>query len=310
MSSSSPAAPPLCDNAAALLRALPAPDAARLARARALAAQRPIAYPFGSGHADEAALAAGLKPVIRQLLHEGELEPARARFLARGFAVEVAPTTHFYPDRRALFAGRDARRVQAAAEHELLEDADLAMGELLGYPRCCVEAYLEVAPPRPNAPVLRAALARTRGRAHPRLNTLDLSVFHFISFFPCSFRCERAASLATALAAALRPGHARFVQAIEQALGAHRLLALENVQVSLLGRFEGPRLWIERAWPTCRDRHPSAPTSPEEQEAAAHLTALVEAAGSVSVDGDTLLAGEQAVARTPFAMLVPFGPGA
>ncbi len=302
--------PTLSEDAASLARSLPAPSPSILARALAQAARRPIDYPFGSGHADEAALAAGLKPVIRQLLAEAEIEGARARFVSRGFAVEVAPSTHFYPDRRALFAGKDARRVLAAAEHELLEGADLAMGELLGYPRCCVEAYLEIAPPRPNAPVLRRALARTVGRAHPRLNTLDLSVFHFISFFPCSFRCERAAALASALASALRPGHARFVQAIEQALGAHRLLALEDVQVSLLGRFEGPRLWIERAWPTCRDRHPGAPTSSDEHEAAARLTALIEEAGSVTVEEGTIFAGERAVARTPFAMLVPFGPGA
>jgi hypothetical protein len=299
----------LCEDPAALTLALPMPGPAALGRARAQAAQRPIAYPFGSGHADEVALFAGIKPVLRQLLAEGEVEAARARFTARGYAVEVATHTHNYPGRCALFAGRDARRVSAAAEHEALEDADLAMGELLGYPRCCVEAYLAEPPPRRNAVVLRRALERTRGRAHPRLNTLDLSVFHFISFFPCSFRCERAAAFASALAEALRPGHGRFVQALEQALGAHRLLALEAVQVSMLGRFDGRRVWVERAWPTCRDRHPGAPSSAEEQEAAARLCALVEEGGSVSVAEGVVVAGERELCRTPDAMLVPFGPG-
>jgi hypothetical protein len=301
---------PLSDDARALAEALPSASPALLERARAQASQRVIDYPFGSGHADEAALAAGIKPVIRQLLEAGEIEAARARFTARGFAVEVAPFTHFYPTRRALFAGRDARRVAAAAEHELLEDADLAMGELLGYPRCCVEAYLALPPPRPNAPVLRAALSRTEGRAHPRLNTLDLAVFHFISFFPCSFRCERAVTLASALASALRPGHARFVQAVEEALSAHRLYALEDVQVSIRGRFDGQRVWVERAWPTCRDRHPNAPSSAEEREAAARLAALISEAGSVAVDEERIVVGERAIARTKAAMLVPFGPSA
>ena len=43
------------------------------------------------------------------------------------------------------------------------EDHDVELGRLLGYPRCCVEAYVELPPPRRNVAAFAQAFARQIG---------------------------------------------------------------------------------------------------------------------------------------------------
>lgn len=101
--------------------------------------------------------------------------------------------------------------------------------------------------------------------------------------------------------------HERFVGAIDGALAAHRLLILEDVQVSIDGDFDGRAVRVARAWPTARDWHPDADLAADAREAAARLTALCEAAGVVAVEGGVLYAGGAAVLRSDDALLAPFG---
>jgi hypothetical protein len=323
-----------------LIAALDFVDPARVAAARAEALARPIAYALGSGEADEVALYAGLKPLIRQVLPVTQLAAARARFEALGLTIGVAEHRVALPSTEGtvLFVGRDPRQVREAVRCEAAPDHDRELGRLLGYPRCCVEAYLEVPPPRRNVDAFaraRAASEASGGDFAPRLNTVDLAIFHYVSWLPCSFACALSKAFADAVAdhiarkhgqflaspgrgAASRaprvscpPGcrHERFVAAIDAAHAAHRLLVFEDVQISIAGAREGDGVRVDHAWPTARDRHPDATIADEDREAAARVVALVEAAGTVSIVDGVLHAGGEAVLHATDAMLLPFGAG-
>jgi hypothetical protein len=322
---------PLCETPHDLAAALDFVDAARVAAARVEARSRPLAYALGSGEADEVALYAGIKPLIRQVLPASQLAAARARFEALGLAVGVAAHRVALPSTEGtvLFVGRDPRRVDEAVRCEGAPDHDHELGRLLGYPRCCVQAYLEIPTPRRNVDAFARAARASHGVFAPRLNTLDLAIFHYLSWLPCSFSCSISIAFADAVADHIarkhgqflaRPGHGaprascppgcrheRFVAAIDEAHEAHRLLVFEDVQVSIVGAFDGREVRVERAWPTARDRHPDAGLGGDESEAAARVVALIEAAGSVSIVDGVVHAGGAPVLHAEGAMLLPFG---
>ena len=327
-------APPFADSASSLIVALAGAgsDPAALDRARTAATARPIDYALGSGESDEVGLFAGIKPLLRQLLAPAEVDRVRARSLALGLHVEetVHLDTPGGPSEkgRVLFIARDPRRARAAAALEGREGHDLEMGLLLGYPRCCLEAYFATPPPRRNPDV--AARAAQKSRAfYPRLNVLDLAIFHYVSWLPCAFDCAPSRAYADAIAnhiarrhgqfVGAAPGrapktvcppgcrHQTFVGAIDAALSAHRLMLLEDVQVSITGRFDGDSLHVERAWPTARDRHPAVSLSPDALEAAARASVIIEKAGIVTVEENVLFANGEPIVATPDARLFPFG---
>jgi hypothetical protein len=326
-------APPLCATPRDLVAALDFVDPGRVAKARAEADARPIAYALGSGEADEVALYAGIKPLIRQVLPSAQLAAARARFEALGLAVGEAEHRVALPSTEGtvLFVGRDPRRVREAVLCEAGPDHDHELGRILGYPRCCVEAYLEIPPPRRNVDAFARAAAASGGVFAPRLNTVDLAIFHYISWLPCSFSCAISTAFADAVAdhiarkhgqflagATIRPPrvicppgcrHERFVAAIDAAHAAHRLLVFEDVQISITGAIDGGVVRVDRAWTTARDRHPAATLTDDAREAAARLVALIAAAGTVSIVDGVIHAGGAAVLRATDAMLLPFGAG-
>jgi len=305
----------------ALVEVIPrAPERAR-AVARAEALSRPIYYPFGSGESDEIALLAGLRPLIRQLLSDDELA-LTSRFAERGCVVERAPldyvrTSHGWAPgddvpgtaRRPVFIGRDRGRVLAAIACELDQsnEADLELGRLLGYPRCCVEAFVESAKVRKNPDTIRAALSRTGGSISPRLNVLDLAVFHWVSWYPCAFDCSLSLRYAETVAGIVAAREPTFAGAIESALGRHRLMLLEGVQVSIDGVWDGRLLAIESVYPTARDRHGRAMLSADELAAVAAITALLRQSRTLSVEGDAIMVDGRTIALPCRPVLVPFG---
>lgn len=336
---------PRCADADAVARALTVADPARLARARVAAAERPLPYPLGSGEADEVALFAGLKPLVRQLLPPDGVAAARARLAPLGLALAEAATggtpvarrgSREDPGLRALFVARDPALAREAARLEASPDHDRELGRLLGYPGCCVEAYLEIPAPRRNAAVASAAWARTReaGRwPRARLNVLDLAVFHYLSWLPCTLACAPSLAYADAVAAHLARRHGQFLGAaagapsepacpsgcrhqafvadVDAALSAHRLLLLEDVQVSLTGDLEGGAVRVVRAWATARDRHPAARLEAGALEAVARLQAVIAAGAVVAIEpgpaGGVLLVDGRPLLATPDAALVTFG---
>jgi hypothetical protein len=302
---------------------LPVKDARAVELARRDAAARPLDYPVGSGQGEELALAAGLRPMIRQLLSVRVIEGAARRFARFGFVTGVVPRvygpTHDGWDetlesfdaadpgaRQAMFVGRDRAQVEEAVAREM-EKSDDDLGRLLGYPRCCTEAFLETSRQRRNMELYAAALGRTRGRCHPRLNGLDFAVFHYISWSPCSFDCPLSIRYADAVAARLTPRHGAFVEGVDRALGAGRLVLLDEVQLSIRGRTDEAGIHPDQVWATARDRHPSVPLDPGALEAVARALALVRGASRLAVSDEGLRVDGELIDETPGALWVPFG---
>lgn len=269
-----------------------------LASARREIAARPLTYPLGSGQAEEIALVAGLRPAIRQLLSASDAAAAEARFARLGLVcvaaerplgptrggVTVSPTS---PDavRIPLFVGRDRGYLEAACAAEIAQDDEghLSLGRSLGYPRCCVEAFIAAAPPRRSARVLSGTLAATQGALEPLLNVLDLDVFHFVSWFPCSFACAHTKRYAAAVHALVSRRHPTFARAAVQALSAHRLVLTDGVQLSLSGACEGEGVRLDAVWPTARDRHPRSTLEPSETEAVARALVRLRKTSTLTV---------------------------
>lgn len=290
-------------------------DPSLLQSARLEVASRPLAYPYGSGQAEEIALHLGLKPVVRQLIRSDAIDTARRRFEAQGWLTETGDgrmnDKRF--DAQVLHVGRDRARLQASLACDVQgEDTEARLGELLGYPPCCVQAFIARPAPRRNMDLIAAALARTVDAPCPRLNMLDLGMFHYISWIPCALDCAPSLAWAHAVAAQMRvkDGQGHFVDAIDAALGAARLVLLEGVQLSLRGRWQGAELHIETLWPTARDRHPRAVLSAEEAEATARALAWLRGAECVAVQDGVLHVDGEARLRSGELLLVAFDRGA
>jgi hypothetical protein len=176
----------------------------------------------------------------------------------------------------ALFAGRDRAMLERAVATEQSDVADdRTLGELLGFPPCCIERFLSVAPPRETMALLRAAQC-------------DLRQFHYLSWIPCSFRCEPSMEYARRIEAWLKRRDSAFADRVRAASSASRLLLHPDVQLSMRGTWRGDRFEIESAWPTSRDHHPDVRLSDDAREAVARLQLAVERAGAVERSGAKL----------------------
>lgn len=300
---------------------------AELAALRRAVDERTLPYPLGAGQAELIAVAAGLKPMLRQAMSRGAAAAAVQRYAHLGLAAHVVtdPANPRVDHGEAmLYLGRDVRRIHEAARAEARLD-DVALGQLLGFPRCCVEAFLEVRPPRTNAAVIAANFVGPRRVAPGWLNCVDLQVFHYVSWVPCGPYC----SLSRRYAGAVREhiasplanyvtqargeaGFPYFVEAVDRALAAHRLHVFPGVQLSISGTFTAGSsvgvVAVTQVWPTARDRHPEAPTDPYEAEATARLLRLVTPGRALRVRGQAVELDWDPVVRVPQAFLVAFEP--
>jgi hypothetical protein len=160
----------------------------------------------------------GLKPALRLSMPLAAGERYAARLAAARVPVAVGPRpVELGGELRLLIyvAGsrayaerlRDAETGPGAYQRASLE----ATGLLLGYPRCCVDAYLSLAVRQPgNAPhddfrFARAALAATAGGPDWRLNTLVRGArTRLVEHYPCRFDCPASLAYATAVERELR----------------------------------------------------------------------------------------------------------
>jgi hypothetical protein len=286
---------------------------------------RRIAYPLGSGEADILALRAGLKPLVRQLLDRASLDAAVSAFRREGFHVVVSPVRYRGTGRTyecfaaadapadaeaPVFVSRDPAVLDAAASCEWQEKGDVrprAIGELLGYPRCCVDAFVSTPPPRPNRELAARAVAAAAGRSLPRLNAIDQAVFHFISHNPCSLACEPSRRMADAVATIVHRDHPAFARAIDEALAAHRLVVRDDVQVSVAGEVTAAGIAVDRVWPTAIDRHPRATLGPRAETAVADLVATLRRGRVLSASGGGVTLDGRPVDGAAGALLVTFG---
>ncbi len=157
----------------------------------------------------------GLKPAIRQLLDPRDAPWAAAMFVRGGAAVAAAlaglPHSHAVlmvaptlADARAML---DAELVQFERDDTRSLDGARELGRRLGYPPCCVEAFLakvsraaETKAPELGRDNWQRVDAAWVARPNPRINSLLFGeLLGLISFDPCRFDCPAAAQIANAL---------------------------------------------------------------------------------------------------------------
>lgn len=291
--------------------------------ARATAGAPPPYYPLGSAQAELFALIAGLKPVVRSTLGMAHAR-ATAAFYRKNHGLHAIlvgddPHARVRHGEARLYLGRDRARLLAAAAAERAND-DHALGRLLGYPRCCVDAFLRVTQPRTTAAVLHATFGAHPGPGHPRLNCIDHHIFHYLPWLPCTPICPLSQRHADAVAAAIpalvpqllpdRPGLdiPGFLRRIDRALGAHRLHIFPGVQLSLDGSITGDHITVDAAWSSADDRHPGAPSDPDAAAATARLLTQIAPGSALSVThhDSTLHIDGRPLLRAPQLFLARF----
>ena len=154
----------------------------------------------------------GQKPLLRLVVEERRRSSLVAWCRTRGYltlslneSVREEPLTGTLcvtdsSSSRVVFVGRDRTQLEEAAA---LDEAMLAskpgddswcsqtlrLGELLGYPRCCVERFAGLGGSASNVEVVRDA-AQHSNRFEGLLNNLSMSLIHTIGWFPCRYDCK------------------------------------------------------------------------------------------------------------------------
>jgi len=94
-----------------------------------------------------------------------------------------------------------------------------SLGRLLGYPRCCVEAFTAAGPDATTSSLLQAAHRRSEA-FHWQLNVLDpVSPFTLLPHLPCRFDCAPSLAMASRLASVLDEVFPFLAGAARRALG-------------------------------------------------------------------------------------------
>ncbi len=144
------------------------------------------------------------------------------------------PTEHVVVD---LFAARDeeiAERLAALSIEDPVEAAS-SIGGLLGYPACCVQAFVAQGEAWDESESRYAIAARTSfgPGAWPAL--LDDTSLELLPHFPCTYRCERSREQAEALVAALATEDPALREAIVRYLGGPVLYFDRDHQIRFRG---------------------------------------------------------------------------
>lgn len=170
--------------------------------------------------------------------------------------------------RCTLYVSRDLERAKVTRSLDRMatdsnEDNTEALGDALGYPSCCVNAYISMERRWPNRLPIEAAIRRT-SRFHGRLNNLCLKRFAWISHFPCRYDCAESLNLANEAANYLQRVNPKIVRLLDQALGKPRVYFHDDKQAVLVGvRRSGRLLTFDAAedlgtfWPSSHSGEPA-----------------------------------------------------
>ncbi len=255
----------------------------------------------------ERAIAVGGEVARRALL---DRESRLHRWLCERLGAEEAPLVMARPqtgdarERQVVYASRDLALAERArvldrmgADTPGQADA-IELGELLGYPPCCAQAFASLARRWPNRVPITAAMARTRVYL-PRLNNLALHRFAWLAWFPCAYDCAASSAIADLAAAHLARTYPDLVAALDAELARPRLYVADAIQAALIdARWDGPT------------RVRFAALAPLD-DAAAQALARVASADHAVVDGGRaeLRAGRTHVELGGEPLLLPFGLG-
>ena len=201
----------------------------------------------------------GRKPMLRLVLDEAAWASFRETSASKGYAIaNVDRTVRESEDGRLVpsderarvvgFVGREERDVTEAAriDGELLASGSSPetwrtlgrrLGALLGYPRCCVDHFVELAADAGKDEVVRS-VARGSGRFLPWLNNVSMSVYHAISWFPCRYDCEASARVARAVDERVRAAAGRKYPRLRRYLAMPRLYFDDRRQLIFEGATE------------------------------------------------------------------------
>ena len=173
------------------------------ARARSGEPQGDYVFPFDP---ETAGLGRGLRRVVkREARDEAEAIEAETWLRQRGLLVQRLG--------QVVLGARDAGELARAVEAERAGDRDpsavRALGEALGYPRCCVEAYLAL-PIRDDAALFDALLPAPGAAPAPPETLWLVGPLALVSHAPCSLDCAATRELGGALLTALEAEHPAF----------------------------------------------------------------------------------------------------
>jgi len=130
-----------------------------------------------------------------------------------------AHLTLFIGDEGATQEAMELERVERHGSGDDREAAMKRLGELLGYPACCVAAYLKQDDQGESATFERLLRGGDRGGL-PRTNNLFLLSQQLISHFPCDLACEASASIGELALDALRDFDSASADALAELLAA------------------------------------------------------------------------------------------
>jgi hypothetical protein len=180
---------------------------------------------------EQLAFEAGIKPGARLRLERWEAPYTAWIWLRAGAAMTVLDmpevSTHAWS---YVMIGRTLAHAEALADAELRlclrrADAMRDCGELLGYPRCCIEAFVESTVSRNETTPLDSQRSNFHRldqawvpAPHPYLNTLRWGErIGLISFDPCSLACPAALAVAEQIAAIVEaacPGYCESLRGV------------------------------------------------------------------------------------------------
>ena len=188
------------------------------------------------------------KPVVRQGFYENEL-PRIKRFCgANNLSIQTSPYKVVIVDAKEgeysnkgvkaklnderkgmIFAyiSKDEENAVLANYHEL-KNNHAQLGNILGYPKCCVEFFAKNQPERSAADndYIVPMLTNTDGNSFPFYNNIllrnqDISL---LSHFPCSLNCSASAELGKKYLSAVRKHDSALAEQIASKLkGHHRI---------------------------------------------------------------------------------------
>lgn len=156
--------------------------------------------------------------------------------------IHVGPADRWSDDRDRgtpaveLYAARDRDVVRKLVQLQTSDPSHhlTAIGGLLGYPACCVQAFDALGDRSDNSYNRVAAAVRTSvGDAWPAL--LDDTVIKVLPHFPCTYRCERSLGQARRLVEALTDEHPKVRETLLGFLGGPVLYFDHDHQIHFRG---------------------------------------------------------------------------
>ena len=218
---------------------------------------------------DLLAAAAGLKPALRVTAAPEQADTVASRLrasglvvlrLAGGVEIKGVPQVVFYasatPEKAARLRDAEAQ-LFGTLNHDVpgpvSAQQNALVGQLLGYPPCCVASFTQRVTDRPVAhdDYVQARAARVE-RPHFRLNNLLLAAgVWWIGWEPCRYDCEHSlwyAGQAAKLMEAKDPASVRVidrrlaVDVLVDTLGRIATVELGDGQIQQLARVTGPEL--------------------------------------------------------------------